>query len=542
MLNKDFPTTPNIGNNKSSNLPRLFDKKIKAIKVIKPLTRIVNDTDRSRHFTPAAQEWYNSIYNYNPNYLKALPVADLSMMKLLKAYFNSELKETLTKTKGLIKPNSNKRIKRMSTKRIFVGKGEVKHSNDKAIVTFYIHNAERLFLDRKITLLSRALYDPARRLIRNVYKNKDKIVRVTYNRILSFKEFWHLIGKSHYYKKWCSKQFVENLDLRNLVLKNINNIYIILKKMVIFNLITEEYKNKTFVALCEKIMPILPNPQFEEIMPLYEKYYITHLNNFKLKKLFNRNKFRSGFINKLLELVEEIYGKKVEFNIVKLKKLHLNSDIYTQTVALKLKNRNNNLKKVLQSSLNKAQISTFFREAAKHYDFDRNDLLINIIRNDKVTSMFGLATAFSQGNMKQDNVNDPLSTLLLDMFTNAEDSKVISRKAKSGVAITPVQSNKLVAAMPRTTSLQKYIFESLKHLSMRGIRIEVKGRATRRLTAARSIFKMKWKGGLKNIDSSFKGLSTILLRGHLKSNIQHTYISTKNRNGAIGVKGWVSSK
>ena len=77
----------------------------------------------------------------------------------------------------------------MSTKRIFVGKGEVKHSNDKAIVTFYIHNAERLFLDRKITLLSRALYDPARRLIRNVYKNKDKIVRVTYNRILSFKEF-----------------------------------------------------------------------------------------------------------------------------------------------------------------------------------------------------------------------------------------------------------------------------------------------------------------------------------------------------------------
>jgi hypothetical protein len=193
----------------------------------------------------------------------------------------------------------------------------------------------------------------------------------------------------------------------------------------------------------------------------------------------------------LLELVEEIYGKKVEFNIVKLKKLHLNSDIYTQTVALKLKNRNNNLKKVLQSSLNKAQISTFFREAAKHYDFDRNDLLINIIRNDKVTSMFGLATAFSQGNMKQDNVNDPLSTLLLDMFTNAEDSKVISRKAKSGVAITPVQSNKLVAAMPRTTSLQKYIFESLKHLSMRGIRIEVKGRATRRLTAARSIFKMK---------------------------------------------------
>jgi hypothetical protein len=77
---------------------------------------------------------------------------------------------------------------------------------------------------------------------------------------------------------------------------------------------------------------------------------------------------------------------------------------------------------------------------------------------------------------------------------------------------------------------------------MRGIRIEVKGRATRRLTASRSTFKMKWKGGLKNVDSSFKGLSAILLRGHMKSNLQYTYIGTKNRNGAIGVKGWVSSK
>ena len=33
---------------------------------------------------------------------------------------------------------------------------------------------------------------------------------------------------------------------------------------------------------------------------------------------------------------------------------------------------------------------------------------------------------------------------------------------------------------------------------MRGIRVEAKGRLTRRFTASRSVFKMKWKGGLKN--------------------------------------------
>ena len=527
-MNKKFAQavdTSKPENENLSNLPVLFSKKLKAIKTVKPLIHIESDSGKPRHYTPAAQEWYNSIYNYNPSYIKALPLADLAMMKLLKSYFSSELRKTSANNKVLPFSSREKKIRRMTTKKILIGKGEVKHSNDKAIVTFYIHNAERLFLDRAIALLSRALYNPARPLIKNIHKNKHKQVRVTYNRILSFKEFWHLIGKNHYYKKWCSKQFVQNLDLRNLVLKNINNIYLILNKMVIFNLISEEYKNKTFISLCEQITPVLPDPQFKDIMPVYEKYYIAHLNNLKIRKLLNRNKFRNGFINKLLELVEDIYGKKVEFNIVKLKKLHLNSDLYTQAVALKLKDRNNRLYKVLKSSLNKVQLPYFYRAAEIFHYLNKNDLLVNIIRNDKVTSML------------KNNVNDPLNTLLLDTFTNAEDIKVKTTKSLTSPS---AEANSL--SNSRAISLQKYVLKSLKHLSMRGIRIEAKGRATRRLTAARSVFKMKWKGGLKNVDSSFKGLSAILLRGHLKSNVQHTYVSTKNRNGAIGVKGWVSSR
>lgn len=244
--------------------------------------------------------------------------------------------------------------------------------------------------------------------------------------------------------------------------------------MVIFNLISEEYKNKTFVSLCEKFTPVLPDPQFKEIMPVYEKYYTAHLNSLKIRKLLNRNKFRNGFINKLLGLVEEIYGKKVEFNIVKLKKLHLNSDLYTQAVALKLKDRNNRLYKVLKSSLNKVQLPPFYRAAEIFHYLNKNDLLVNIIRNDKITSML------------RNNVNDPLNTLLLDTFTNGEDVKVKTIKALASPSpeASPLSNS-------RAISLQKYVLKSLKHLSMRGIRIEAKGRATRRLTAARSVFKMK---------------------------------------------------
>jgi hypothetical protein len=94
----------------------------------------------------------------------------------------------------------------------------------------------------------------------------------------------------------------------------------------------------------------------------------------------------------------------------------------------------------------------------------------------------------------------------------------------------------------RAISLKSYVHRWLKHMKLRGIRVEAKGRLTRRATASRSVFKMKWKGGLKNVDSSFRGLSTIMLRGYAKSNVQYSLINSKNRNGAFGVKGWVSSK
>ena len=77
----------------------------------------------------------------------------------------------------------------------------------------------------------------------------------------------------------------------------------------------------------------------------------------------------------------------------------------------------------------------------------------------------------------------------------------------------------------------------IKHRHVAGIKIEAKGRLTRRFTASRSIFKMRQKGGFKNIDSSFRGLSAVILRGHVKSNGQYSMFKSKRRNGAFGIKG-----
>ena len=73
------------------------------------------------------------------------------------------------------------------------------------------------------------------------------------------------------------------------------------------------------------------------------------------------------------------------------------------------------------------------------------------------------------------------------------------------------------------------------------IRLHLSGRLTRRFVAARSISKKRYKGSLKNIDSSIKGLSSVMLRGHVKSNLQYTKLSSKRRIGSFGIKGWISS-
>ena len=86
----------------------------------------------------------------------------------------------------------------------------------------------------------------------------------------------------------------------------------------------------------------------------------------------------------------------------------------------------------------------------------------------------------------------------------------------------------------------KHVLDSIKYKTVFGVRLEAAGRLSKRLIASRSVFKLKYKGNLKNIDSSYKGISSVILKGNTKSNIQYTKISSKTRNGSFGLKGWVS--
>jgi ribosomal protein S3 len=85
--------------------------------------------------------------------------------------------------------------------------------------------------------------------------------------------------------------------------------------------------------------------------------------------------------------------------------------------------------------------------------------------------------------------------------------------------------------------LEGVILRDIKYKHVTGFRLETSGRLTRRYTASRSISKLIYKGNLLNIDSSYRGLSSVLLKGDLKSNIQYTKLKSKTRIGSFGIKG-----
>ena len=500
--------TNNIGHNK----PVLFKSKIKKIIPRKNLNIVTNDTGRTRHFTPASQEWINSIYMYNNNYIKTLPIADSNLMDLLKSYFNSNLKYKVLKKNKMSKRKVIK-DKRLSTKRVFVGKGDLKHTNDNVIITIYVYNTEGMYLSKLYQKAKQVIYYPNSELIKKISldpKDKKKVI-VTYNRKFRLND----INPLPRYE-WYLTYVIRYIMKKNKMLAKVNKYYENLSNLVKINILSEKDKLVLFRLKVLKIRN-LPFVYFNNYPSFSEYAWFKMFFKYFYLLSFNETKFNRTYINKLVDLVKNLYQKNVKFNIVNLKKMHLNSDIYTQAVALKLKPKGSKLYKVLKSSLRKVKVPTIYKIDEKQAKPNRNELPVNKVRNNIISSMF-----------VNSDVKDPLNNLLLDIFPSINNLRTTSKYRWS--------------LKKHSISFKNYLLKHLKHMKLRGIRVEAKGRLTRRLTASRSVFKMKLKGGLKNVESSFKGLSATMLRGIFKSNVQYSALNSNNRNGAFGVKGWVSSK
>jgi Mitochondrial ribosomal protein (VAR1) len=191
------------------------------------------------------------------------------------------------------------------------------------------------------------------------------------------------------------------------------------------------------------------------------------------------------------------YGKKITLNIINLKYLYLDSNILGEAITIKLKDRTKRVLRVLKR-------------------------IMGLVK----TPYYKVHFYNKKRSLEQFKFNFSLldKTLNLDIATINKD----------------IVDNQYLFEKPSNYK-PRLLLSHLKHKTISGIRVEGSGRLTRRLTASRSISKYKYMGTLQNIDSSRENLSTVMLRGDMKSNLQYININSNNRNGAFGVKVSVSS-
>ena len=87
------------------------------------------------------------------------------------------------------------------------------------------------------------------------------------------------------------------------------------------------------------------------------------------------------------------------------------------------------------------------------------------------------------------------------------------------------------------SKVKNIIFESIKYKHIAGIRLEVKGRLTKRYRADKSVFKFKQKGGIQNMYSSKEGIPSVVFRGYADVNVDYSIQTSKVRIGSFAVKG-----
>lgn len=298
---------------------------------------------------------------------------------------------------------------------------------------------------------------------------------------------------------------INNVPSLTPTLKKINSI-----SLKALKILKKARKNKNFLLKTLK----WNNKNFRNYETKYYKNFINksykkeilYLYYVKLLSL-NNNKFKNWFILGLKKIISKIYHKKVEFNLVNLKYLHLNSDIFSESIAIKLRNRENRLLRVLKKALKLVKLPSLSK-----------------------LSFYSLPS-------EKRNINSDISMLKDKDILHELLYKIFPRWGVANADNSPINKQ----ARSVKNDLQENILNNTKHKNIYGVRLEAAGRLSRRLTASRSIFKLKYKGSLKNINSSYKGLSTVMLRGNTRSNIQLTKVSSKTRNGAFGLKGWISS-
>ena len=293
------------------------DKPLSTNYIIEKNQKIQSNSERDEYnniifYTSSNKEWFSSVYSYNKSYIKSLISNDAVLNKLLRSYCNM----LQDKIKILFKRRRDNKI-RYSANKIYASRAELKHTNTKLFITLYIYNKQKSSIEwfiLKILVLvkyRKLIVDGERVFVPN---HENRIPALLKNNFFIF-------------RKWNMAFFKTNNNLIRYFLVNLRRKYLKLSNIPTYN-----------IRLLKKLV------RLQKIL----------FNSLKLLN-FNKSKFNSLNLNLrnlgLISLIEKLYYKKVEINLVELRSIHLNSDVFSSAVALKLRDRKNKAVRVLRKAI-----------------------------------------------------------------------------------------------------------------------------------------------------------------------------------------------
>ncbi len=266
------------------------------------------------------------------------------------------------------------------------------------------------------------------------------------------------------------------------------------------------------------------------------KVYKERLNKkFSLIKLISLESIKKA--NKDKYVIMKTLNNTQNFSIIKSKSL---SEYITKFH-----------KKVVEQSMTKLNMYMFFRQLIFINNTKYSYVFLQTLKKYLVR-IYNKNVEFNLVNLKHFYLNSDIlsESITLKISRNRRKllkylnnlKKKVKTQKKNLLLHVFLKKNKLNLKQKFNNKLylKNFVINNLKYRHVTGFRLEAKGRLTRRFTASRSVSKLRYKGNLMNIDSSFRGLSTVLLKGNLRSNVQYTKLNSKTRIGSFGIKGWVS--
>lgn len=186
------------------------------------------------------------------------------------------------------------------------------------------------------------------------------------------------------------------------------------------------------------------------------KKELTLIRKYKFRLNLNKYKFEDKLLYGLSNIIRKLYNKEIEFNIVNLKNIVFNTDLFTEISTLKIKKRNAKVVRIMNIMLNKANLPYLNRiQETGRLD---NNVSLKLVENKYKT--------LNIRNILGTRVST-LDKLLNKIFISINDKLLPQR------------------------GLYDMVFNSIKYKNMAGIRMEVKGRLTKRYRADRSVYKLR---------------------------------------------------